>query len=214
MTYLQIVNTVLRRMREKEVNSVSATPYSRLIGDLVNDIKNEVESSWDWNALRQSFMVNTTAGLFNYLLVNSQPGTKILNAWNDTSLFEMQMMGTLDAERSFLMERQSGFPMVYNINGTNVNGDLQVDVYPIPDGVYSLSFNAVVPQADLVDDVAVLRVPHRPVVEGTIARAIQERGEDGGMPSELAYGRYQTALSDAIALDASFHPDETSWYPA
>jgi hypothetical protein len=214
MTYLQLVNTVLRRMREKEVNSVSSTAYSRLIGDLINDVKNEVENSWDWNALRFTYVVNTTTGLFNYILVNAKAGTKILHAWNDTSKNELGMMTTVDAERKYLMERQTGAPFAYNVNGINVDGDYQVDVYPIPDALYALTFNAIVPQEDLSDDTDVLKIPSRVVIEGTIARAIQERGEDGGVPSELAYGRYQKALSDAIALDAAFHPDETTWYPA
>lgn len=214
MTYLELVNTVLRRMREKEVNSVSSTPYSKLIGDLLNDTKNEVESSWDWNALRQSFAIITAPDLFNYVLINSQPGTKFLNAWNDTTKIELAQMSTIDAERKFLMERSRGYPFAYNVNGVNVNGDLQVDVYPIPDASYTLTFNAVVPQADLADDGTTLRIPHRPIIEGTVARAIQERGEDGGIPSELAYTRYQKALADAVALDASFHADEIAWYPA
>lgn len=214
MTYLQLVNTVLRRMREKEVNSVSSTAYSRLIGDLVNDVKNEVENSWDWNALRFTYVVNTTSGLFNYILVNAKAGTKILHAWNDTSKNELGMMSTVDAEIKYLVDRQTGSPFAYNVNGVNVDGDYQVDVYPIPDATYALTFNTIVPQEDLSDDTDVLKIPSRVVIEGTIARAIQERGEDGGVPSELAYGRYQKALSDAIALDAAFHPDETTWYPA
>ena len=35
MTYLNLVNAVLRRMRETEVTSISATAYSALIGELV-----------------------------------------------------------------------------------------------------------------------------------------------------------------------------------
>lgn len=214
MTYLELVNAVLRRMREKEVSTVAATSYSKLIGDLVNDTKNEVENSWNWNALRQSFVINTINDLFNYILINSRQGLKILNAWNDTSEYGLGQMSTMEAERKFLMERDKGFPMFYNVNGMDVNGNIQVDVYPIPDGAYVLTFNASVPQAELTNDADVLRVPFRPVVEGTIARAIQERGEDGGIPSELAYTRYQKALSDAIAADAAFHDDETEWYPA
>jgi len=47
MTYLDVVNNVLRRMREEEVNSVSDTTYSKMVGDFVNDAKRIVENAWD-----------------------------------------------------------------------------------------------------------------------------------------------------------------------
>ena len=37
MTYLQLVNSVLRRLREEEVSTVSQNSYSKLIGEFVND---------------------------------------------------------------------------------------------------------------------------------------------------------------------------------
>ena len=39
MTYLNLVNNVLRRMREEEVASVSSNTYSKMVGDFVNDAK-------------------------------------------------------------------------------------------------------------------------------------------------------------------------------
>ena len=50
MTYLQLVNSVLRRIREDEVSSVSQNNYSKLIGEFVNDAKRTVEDSYDWTA--------------------------------------------------------------------------------------------------------------------------------------------------------------------
>jgi hypothetical protein len=49
MTYLEAVNSVLRRLREREVLSVSESAYSKLIGDFVNDARNEVETAWGWS---------------------------------------------------------------------------------------------------------------------------------------------------------------------
>jgi len=37
MTYLQVVNNILKRLRERTVASVDETTYSKLIGVLVND---------------------------------------------------------------------------------------------------------------------------------------------------------------------------------
>lgn len=211
MTYLEIVNRVLRRMREKEVTSVSSTSYSRLIGDLVNDVKDEVEQAWNWNALRSTYRVETVNGLLNYVLVNAKQGGRLLNAWNDTSKIQLQELTTLAAENAFLSQRDPGEPIFYSFNGTNVNDDLQVDVWPIPDGVYVLTFNMVIAQDTLTADGTAIRVPWKPIVEGSIARAIQERGEDGATGAEVQNARYRQALSDAIAADSSLHEDEITW---
>ena len=44
-TYLDLVNNVLIRLRETTVSSVGDTPYSSLIGVLVNDAKREIEDA-------------------------------------------------------------------------------------------------------------------------------------------------------------------------
>ena len=41
MTYLDIVNNVLRRLREDTVSDITETPYSTMVGDFVNDAKKE-----------------------------------------------------------------------------------------------------------------------------------------------------------------------------
>ena len=47
MTYLEIVNRVLRRLREQQVDSLTANSYSTLIADLVNEVKRDIENSWN-----------------------------------------------------------------------------------------------------------------------------------------------------------------------
>ena len=49
MTYLQIVNNILKRLRERTVASVEESTYSKLIGVLVNDALIDVESAWHWS---------------------------------------------------------------------------------------------------------------------------------------------------------------------
>jgi hypothetical protein len=39
MTYLQLVNKVLTRLRENTVDTVGQSTYSALVGELVNDAK-------------------------------------------------------------------------------------------------------------------------------------------------------------------------------
>ncbi len=39
MTYLNLINSVLRRLREEETTSVTSTTYVKMVGDFVNDAK-------------------------------------------------------------------------------------------------------------------------------------------------------------------------------
>ncbi len=68
MTYLEIVNKVLKRLREPTVASVSENSYSSLIGDLVNVAKREIEDAWNWSTLRTTLTATTAPDLFNYVL--------------------------------------------------------------------------------------------------------------------------------------------------
>jgi len=86
-----------------------------------------------------------------------------------------------------------------------------LDVYPIPDAVYSLKFETYIPQDNLVNDGTVLQVPSEPVILGAFARALVERGEDGGLNSSEAYGLYRSSLADHIAIEASRFAEDSGW---
>lgn len=211
MTYLEIVNRVLRRLREAEVSTVTANTYSTLIGDLVNSIKSEVENSYNWSVLRQTLTATTSNNLFNYVLDGAGTRFKVIDVVNDTSNWFMNERSLTWFNKQFLLVTpQVGSPMYYNFNGVDSNGDTQVDVFPIPDGNYALRFNVVLPQAELVNDGDVIQVNGQLVVEGTLARAISERGEDGG--SQDVEARYRNMLADLIAIEANNRPDEITWY--
>lgn len=213
MTYLEIVNKVLIRLRENEVTSVQDNPYSKLIGELVNVVKREVEDTWDWQALRTTVTATTVADSYSYILTGSGTRSRIIDVINDTTNQYLHYRPTKEFNRFFLVDPLVvDEPIYYNINGVDVNGDHQADLYPVPDGEYFIRFNLVQPQPDLVDDADPILVPFQVVVEGALARAISERGEDGGYTEQE--GRYNRILSDYIAIEAGQRPEETIWYPA
>lgn len=212
MTYLEIVNKVLRRLREREVASVSQTSYSKLIGDFVNDAKKEVEDAWQWSALRTTLTLTTVADTFNYELNGSQNNFNILDVVNDTSNRFMQYKSSSWFNNEFLnMSPSTGSPQYYNFNGVSADGDTQVDIYPIPDGVYELRFNCVLRPTELVNNTDKIVIPNQPVFLLAVAKAIEERGEDGGTSSINAYAAGRAALADEIAYDAARHPEDTIW---
>jgi len=213
MTYLELVNAVLRRLREKEVGTVQQTAYSKLIGDFVNEAKAQIENAWDWSSLRTTLALNTTSGIFNYELNGTQNNFEILDVWNDTSNIEMKSKTASWFNAEFLTaEPQSGEPIFYNFNGVSSDGDAQVDVYPIPDSSYSLLFNVSLRNTVLNEDNDVIYIPHRPVILTALAMAMEERGEDGGQQSVNAYIMAQNAIADEISYDAARHPEDTVWY--
>ena len=80
MTYREIINEVLRRLREDQIDSdwsgnlstaSGVTDYQKMIGDFVNDAKYEVEHYWDWQTLRVTAGINTQNGDMSYSLVGA-----------------------------------------------------------------------------------------------------------------------------------------------
>jgi len=217
MTYLELVNKVLRRLRESEVDTVQGTgnsnSYARLIGDFVNEAKSQVEVAWDWSALRSTLTLTTTPNVFNYELNGSQNNFKVLHVLNDTSNIEMKYQTGKWFDTEFLMaDPQRGIPAFYNFNGVSVDGDTQVDIYPIPDAVYDIRFNVTQRNLELTEDAQSVVLPTRPIILLATAMAIEERGEDGGQQSINAYAAAQSAMADEIAMDAARHPEDTIWY--
>ena len=211
-TYLELVNDVLIRLRENEVTSVSDTAYSKLIGKYVNDAKRQVEDSYNWNALSDTLSAVTSVDIFNYILVGSGQRFRMIDVLNDTSDDFLKLKTTQEMDSLFLTTTtEKGSPRYYNFNGTDSNGDTQVDVYPIPDGVYNLRFNIIKPQAALSSNSTKLLVPSEPVIFGAVARAIAERGEDGGLGSNEIYALYKQSLGDAIALESGRYLEEDAW---
>lgn len=213
MTYLQLVNSVLRRLREDEVTTVSQNSYSKLIGEYVNDAKRTVEDAYDWTALRTTLTVSTTADTFNYVLTGSQNRMKLLDVINDTSNFFMSYKPSRWMDQAFLINEPSiGSPQFYSFNGVNANGDNAVDIYPKPSGVYQLRFNVVLRTSDFTQDTDNMAIPSSPVVQLATALGARERGETGGTSAAELFALSDNTMADAIAIDASQHPEETIWY--
>lgn len=214
MTYLELVNAVLKRLREDEVTTVTASNYSKLIGSYVNDAKMDVENSYSWNSLSDTLTVNTGTGIFNYTLVGSGQRFEVIDVWNNSAnqkFFLENRPVSWMTQALLTTNPQQNAPMYYAFNGEDANGDTQVDIYPIPNGVYQIFFNITKPQPDLVNNTDRLLVPSLPVIMGAYARALAERGEDGGIGSGDAFMFYQKALGDAIAIESNRYVEESNW---
>lgn len=211
MTYLDIVNNILKRLRERTVSSVSENSYSALIGVLVNDAKREVENSWNWSALRSTISATTTNGIFSYELNGSQNRMTVLDVYNDTDNTFMRYKDAHWMTGQYLNDPVEGSPMYYSYNGVSADGDTMVDLYPKPDGVYTVRFNGVLREDDLDGDGDSTLLPAQPILLLAYAKAIEERGEDGGVGASSAYMAAQRSLADAVSFDTAKHPEELLW---
>ena len=212
-TYLDTVNNVLRRLREPTVQSVDDTNYSSMIGVLVNDAKREVEDANEWNVLSSTVTVSTVAGTHNYTLTGAGTRFRVIDVVNDTSNVMVNYAPTTWMTQQFLFtsDNDRGTPMYYNFNGVDTNGDTQVDLFERPDGVYSLRFNLVVPQAELSTNTTRILVPAHLVAMLAYAKAIAERGEDGGNLSSEAYALFKNALANEVAIERNRYSEEMNW---
>ena len=211
--YLEMVNEVLVRLREPEVTSINDTSYSKLISKFINDTKRQVEDAYEWNGLTETLTAVTSQDLFSYTLQDSGTRFRIIDVLNDTENVVMKYAPTKTMNQWFLMnDPQKGAPIYYNFNGTEGGtGDTLVDFYPIPDGVYNIRINLIKSQKPLAADADTPKVPAEPIILGAYARALAERGEDGGMASSEAYQLFKSSLADFISIEAGHYPEETIW---
>lgn len=202
-TYLQLVNDVLARLRENSVASVSSTPYSILIGKFVNDAKRQVEDAWNWDCLNATLTVTTSAGVSNYAVTGSgfrQKNVNVNDTTNKTEITPAPIKWIVDQQQ--LTTVTNAPPVNYAWNGSD-GTDSKVELFPTPNGTYTIKFNMTIPQIALSADADILTVPSEPVIMGAYARAIVERGEDGGMASSEAYALFKGILSDLIAIEST-----------
>lgn len=212
MTYLQLVNSVLRRLRETEVETVPENSYSALIGDFVNDAKQLVEDSHSWSSLRTAIEFDTVTGTSVYALTGSGQDVEVREAMNTTSKGMLRTRNRSYMNRYYKTGSEaSGAPAEFAFNGADDNGDITVQVYPKPDKIYTLFFDAFVRQSDLTEDATRLKVPYNPVLQLALAMALRERGETGGQSAVEQFAIADATLSDAVAFDANKYQEDTTY---
>jgi len=208
MTYLELVNDVLVRLRETTVSTVSETSYSSLIGKFVNDAKRQIEDAFAWNVLGQTITVTTVASTPAYSLTGAGQKFQVMDVINTTSNVGLINITFVDMNRKLnFTPLVNSIPTEFAFDGVDGSYDTKVNLYPIPDGVYTIKFALTVPQATLSSDSTVVAVADTLVAQNAYARALVERGEDGGLSSSEAYQLYKAMLSDSIALEGTRYPE-------
>ena len=220
MTYRELINQVLIRLREDTIssdwsgaindsNTISA--YQKIIGALINDSKRNVEGYHDWLNLRETVNISTVAGTKNYNLSSGQE-IKILDVINNNTGIHLNQVSRNYINTIKYPTDDTGEPLYYAFNGSDSSNNLKIDLSPVPTEAHTLSFDIVKPQSELTLAATILKIPSKPVILGAWARAISERGEDGGTQSSLMAQEANDAIKQAIMLDSGNTQYESDWY--
>ncbi len=223
MTYREIINEVLRRLREEQIdadwsgNLATAngpTDYQKMVGELVNDAKYEVEHYWDWQTLRVTSAITTVDGSMSYSLVGAGSDFRVLDVIDTTTGLHLNQVpsNVLNTKVFPVSAQVKGAPSQYGFNGIDSNLDTVVDLWPKPEDARQVNFNIVKPQDKLQLATTHCHVNPQAVIVGSYVRAMAERGEDGGTQVSVAMADFQNVLSRAIQIDAGKTQYETDWY--
>jgi len=213
-TYLDLVNDVLVRMREPQVSTVSENTVSTLVGKYVNDAKRQVSDAYDWDAFNTPITVNTIANTTGpYSITGAGVRYKTMDVINTTSFYELSPLSHANYDSFYYTTPTptKGLPMYYSIKGVDTSGDIKVNFWPVPDAVYAIRFSLIVPEADFTTDISTTLLAKEPIVLGAFARALIERGEDGGLNSSEAFAMYKSCMSDLIALELARSPENDTF---
>jgi len=228
MTYLNLINQVLMRLRENQVDGITfdSTPYYSVIGSFVNDAKTIVEDSWDWGALRTTRTTVVPQGQSIVMVSDSQENSfRIQSVLNTLTgqyltpipLSSIQNIYKNNAQSPVTNGVASSYGFYENYWDTTDdsnanNGNQQIRLASPSDVQTTLIFQCTSGQGFLTAATQRMKVPAAPVYLLATALAVRERGETNALSTSELTAIANTALSDAIALDAARFPEELYWY--
>ena len=213
-TYLEIVNNVLTRLREPTVQTVNENTLSSLVGQWVNDVKRQVNDAYDWDALNTYIDVTCVPNQWTgYSITGAGLRFRVNDVLNTTRLWPLTGIDKPSLDRFMYLTTNPVHnpPVNFNLGGVDSNGDMMVSFWPIPNAADNIKFSLVVPENDFVNDSDTTKMPKEPIVLGAYARALIERGEDGGLNSSEAQAIYKQSLADFIATEGARSPETDSW---
>lgn len=213
-TYLSLVNSVMKRLREPTVTSVSQNTLSSLVGEFVNEAKSLVERAHDWKSLESTVTVNTVASTKVYSLTGVGDDPKFLLAYNSTNKFPLKLKAYSEIQEKYIVSGSvSGTPLEFGFEGVDSNGDLEIETYPTPNAVETLTFRVKSFTEDLSDENDTIVVPARPIIQVALAMSIAERGEEGSLSAVEQMALADRFVADYVATASNSTPGKYDWSP-
>lgn len=234
MNYLEMCNEVLVRMREQEISSVTDRnndPQQKLVCKFVNDAKQFVDRSHNWNGLRKMWVIDLAheAHKYNLMGASEQSGIYLVRYVSGAVLKE--------ANPRWLERKPAanGTPHYYSLSDAH-NHNVTLKVWPYPDNTFGDSHDVYefaeaefdgdsylgspdktllaygfAHQDRLKNDEDQFLIPEDAVLHYAWAYASRERGEAGGASTAELFALASQHLSDAISWDVSNSDLEYVW---
>lgn len=209
MTFAQLINKVLTKLREDTIASSVPPGYPTLVAQIVNEAKEDIENVGPWYGLRTTVDIVTTPGVdqlslaaYNdrsYLLMdNNEPQAYITttNYWRRLTLISQSEM---NAMRIFSPSTPNNTPQWISFDYPSTG--IVATLFPAPNSAYNVRLVLVVPQSDLVNATDALLIPGLPVWREAVVRCMEERGEEFAGPLDGERQRAARALNDAMLTD-------------
>jgi len=223
-TQLNIVNDILRRLREDTVSAVNSSSYSVLIAMFLNDAKEDLEDMWFWTV--NEVEIDTTIladGTRTYDLTSTTDRSFMVRDINDELPMAYDITTSENAQlfdiplKELRRWRNTAAGTIADLARPHI-----FSIKPDADGRgYTLELregaNAArtwrtywyAPQAELAldgtDDATEILLPERPIFLRTLYYALNERGEEMGEPGGVADARAEKAAAAAMELDMQVH---------
>jgi len=209
VTVLQIVNKIMARLREDSLGALSDTDYARTVLQLLNDAMREGEDAFNWSALSNTIDVDTVQSTSTYSIsdgssVYTNQRSRLVEVYNSTTDHYLIQIPRDRMRRLRYDDDQEAEPMYYSIDGYDSDQNIQIEIHPNPDAVYTLKCVAFIPQEDFTVSASggsSITVPWRPVYLRTLSLVLRERGDDEGISFGEAFQDYVVSLNDAIAYE-------------
>lgn len=210
MTYIQLINKIVQRLRNYGVLTDLSEDYTGLVGSFVNQAKEEIEDEGPWQALRTEVTVTTVASTATASVGGTNERSYVhydpdgcAQVFETTSGFRGRM-NVITPEQMRTLRASDQNPTNAHpsyVSFAKTNAGLTATFYPTPNGVYTYTVVAVIPQAELTAVATVITIPARPVWMLALAYALKERGEELGSDYETVRGEAAKALRDAKLTD-------------
>lgn len=224
-TYRDMLNRVLTTLGEDLVPDGSgelSSDYHKLVGEFLNQVKEEIEDAHNWRSLRKDLTATVTADAVSASITDSNERARLVRVTDQTwgrqvavvfdttdanspvPLHEVDLSELLYFDRQDPTTRASGSPRYFAVDDSP--GDsLDVYVWPRPSTERTIKLYMVVPQARLsaTDVDTIILIPGRALEMGTLWYAQEERGEELGAQALFSQTRFNEALDSAIARDSA-----------
>lgn len=248
-TQIELVNRVLRRLREDTVSNITDDDYARLVAEFVRDTYDQVLDAHDWEALKHRTHVDVVSGQARYRLdAYAASGgdardtdTRLPNDESELQFFDgdaaqaWMYRNDSDDEYRYLKfmtpemfrqvkavdrddtEPDAFFFTIYRESDATNGRRLFLELFPEPTESRVLELIFWTRPAELQDDGTTddvdLLIPDRPVYQGTLMYAYNERGEEIGEPGNLAERRFLDSLAAEIEKELRIYErgDRFEW---